>query len=127
MKKISLLLAVVICVATLFCGCGTNNDEVVLKTGNYDSIGMGYIEVPEEFKGNADPCLYLDTEEMTFIYSFSPSMSYAEYGTYTVQDGTLIASAPIGKTYTFEIKDENTLAIVDNDGNILEEFVYSEK
>ena len=99
----------------------------MLKTGNYDSIGMGYIEVPEEFKGNADPCLYLDTEEMMFIYSFSPSMSYAEYGTYTVQDGTLIASAPIGKTYTFEIKDENTLAIVDNDGNILEEFVYSEK
>lgn len=124
MKKISLLLAVVICVATFFCGCGMNNDEVVLKTGNYDSIGMGHVEGPEEFI--ADPGLYLDTEEMTFIYSFSPSMSYAEYGTYTVQDGTLIASAPIGKTYIFEIKDENTLAIVDNDGNILEEFVYTE-
>ncbi|MBP3704805.1 MAG: hypothetical protein J6I98_04640, partial [Clostridia bacterium] len=60
--------------------------------------------------------LWLDTSENEFSFSAGSVISYAEYGTYEVVEGKLIAVSQ-STTYEFEIKDKNTLVLINNGEN----------
>lgn len=127
MKRVSLILVVMVIVATLFCGCGVNGVDVQLKSGFYMAEGTGSFEATTEYAEILEPYISIDVEEKAFIYGASPYISYAEYGSYSIEDGKLIANAQNNTIYTFEIKDENTLVMIDDNGKVIDEFVYSEQ
>lgn len=60
--------------------------------------------------------LFLDAEEHSFQLGAGMQVSYAEHGSYSVQDGILTASASSGPVYVFEVKDENTLVLTGRSG-----------
>lgn len=126
MKKISLLLAVVIMVSMLFCGCGAQSADTQLKTGYYLARERSSSVSTDDQALMIEPYVLLDTENKTFIYGLSLMVSYAEYGSYIIEDGKLIATVQNGKIYDFEIKDGNTLVMLDDEAKAIDEFVYQE-
>lgn len=127
MKKISLLLAVVIIVMALLCGCGAQSAGVQLKTGCYLAEERNSSVATADQVMMLEPYVSIDTEDNFFCYGQSLMMSYAEYGSYEIVDGKLVATVQNGNTYVFEIKDSNTLVRISDDGKEIEEFVYDDK
>lgn len=111
-------------VLTSAVGCTSDSNTPSLLSGNYYAVG--------DYEEMLTPYLYLDTEKNEFRFGTGLVVSYAEYGTYEVVDGTLIATAR-STTFQFEIKDQNTLILIDNGDNeyfkipVNTEFVFSEE
>ncbi len=126
-KKISLLLAVVVMISVLLCGCGAHSADAQLKTGYYMAEARSSSVSADGQALMIGPYVSLDTENKTFIYGQSLMMSYAEYGSYEIIDGKLVATVQNGNTYDFEIKDGSTLVMLDDDSKAIDEFVYSDK
>lgn len=104
-------------------GCNTDNNSAALSSGGYYAVG--------EYDEMLTPYLWLNTDESKFQFGVGAIVSYAEYGTYKVVNGTVIAVSQ-NTTFQFEIKDKNTLTLIDNGDNdyfkipIGTQFVYSE-
>ena len=121
MRKI---LCITICLIVLFTcvGCSSNSDNVTLTSGNYYAVG--------DYEKMMTPYLWLDTENHTFSMGEGSVISYAENGTYQVEDGKIFATSQ-STTFVFEIKDKDTLVLTNNGNNeyfkipINTEFVFS--
>lgn len=125
MKKFCLLLALTLIMSVIFCGCGVNFTDAQLKSGFYLAKERSAFFSSPEQTIELQPYVSLDTEEKIFTYGQSLLMSYAEYGYYEIKDDKLIATTQNETTYKFEIKDENTLVMISDDGEIIDEFVYN--
>lgn len=105
-------------------GCNSNSGSVALISGSFYAHG--------DYEEMMTPYLDLNTEERTFIMGPGALVSYAEYGTYRVRDGKIIATSQ-NTSFVFEIKNSKTLVLIDNGDNdyfkIPPEtvFLYSEK
>ena len=126
MKKFCLLLALTLIMPVIFCGCGVNFTDAQLKSGFYLAKERSAFFSSPEQTIELQPYVSLDTEEKIFTYGHSLFMSYAEYGYYEIKGDKLIATTQNDTIYTFEIKDKNTLVMIDDNGNAIDEFVYSE-
>ena len=121
MRKI---LCITICLIVLFTcvGCSSNSDNVTLTFGNYYAVG--------DYEKMMTPYLWLDTENHTFSMGAGSVISYAENGTYQVEDGKIFATSQ-STTFVFEIKNSKTLILIDNGDNdyfkipLKTEFIYS--
>lgn len=105
MRKFITLILVTLSVI-LFAGC--NSDAPVLISGNYYAVG--------DYEEMLTPYLCIDTDKNEFQFGAGMVVSYAEYGTYKVADGVMIATSE-STTYRFEIKDAETLVLIDNGDN----------
>ena len=120
MKRI---LCCLICLLTLFSFVGCNSDTTPVLTGNYYAVG--------DYEEMLTPYLWLDINENKFSFGAGSEVSYAENGSYKILDGKIIATSQ-STTFKFEIKDKNTLVLVDNGDNdffkipINTQFIYSE-
>ncbi len=126
MKKFCLLLVFALIISMLFCGCGMNLADLQPESGFYLAHERSALLSSPDQTIELQPYVSLDTEEKTFTYGQSLFMSYAEYGSYEIKGDKLIATSQNETTYTFEIIDENTLVMIDDNGNVIDEFVYSE-
>ena len=104
-----------------FIGC--NSDTTPVLSGNYYAVG--------DYEEMLTPYLSLDTNNSAFRFGAGSVVSYQEYGSYEILDGKIIATSQ-STTFIFEIKDKNTLILIDNGDNgffkipINTQFVYSE-
>lgn len=89
-------------------GCNTDNNTVSLSSGSYYAVG----KYDEMFT----PYLWLNTDESTFQFGAGSIVSYAEYGTYKMENGIVIAVSQT-TSFQFDIKDKNTLVLIDNGDN----------
>jgi hypothetical protein len=103
---------------------GCNSDiNTSLLSGSYYAVG--------EYEEMLTPYFWLDTSKNEFQFGAGSIISYAEYGTYEIMDGKIIATSQ-STTFEFEIRDENTLVLIDNGDNdyfkipVNTQFVYSE-
>lgn len=118
------MICITICLIILSAcvGCSSNGDRVTLTSGNYYADG--------DYEEMMTPYLWLDTEEHTFSMGAGSVISYAENGTYQVEDGKIVATSQ-STTFVFEIKNSKTLILIDNGDNdyfkipLGTEFVYS--
>ena len=86
-----------------FMGC---NSIPKLSSGNYYAKGA----YQSTFN---TPYIYLNTEDSTFMVGLGDIYSYADGGSYEIQQGKIIATSPRA-TYQFEIKNKNTLILLEN-------------
>ena len=106
----------------LFSFVGCNYDTTPVFSGNYYAVG--------DYEEMLTPYLWLDTNENEFSLGLGSVISYAENGSYKIADGKIIATSQ-STTFEFEIKDKNTLVLIDNGDNeyfkipINTSFVYS--
>ena len=108
MKKLSLLFLSVI-VAVSFVACQyTQSDPCELPSGTYYMVG--------EFEEMMTPYLHLNFEDHTFRMGAGSLVSYQEYGSFIVSDNRITATSQ-STVFVFEIKDNNTLILVDNGDN----------
>lgn len=64
------------------------------------------------------PSISFDTDENTFVFSYDPLSSYANHGTYIIEDNEVIATTSDKKyTYTFEIVDDNIVSFIADKSN----------
>ncbi len=95
------------CLLLLFVltGCGAQTPEP--KTGAYflETADLSSVE-------NMSPFLAVDTEQKTFIFLYDMALTTLPFGSYTVEDGVLIATTDTQQTYRFQIQDENTLVFL---------------
>ena len=102
-------------------GCQSEQESVPsLLSGSYYAVG--------NYQKNLTPYFFVDTSDKTFRYGGGSAVSYAGYGTYTIQDGFLVATVENSnqsKTYLLEIKDSHTLELIGNDGR--EQYVFSQE
>lgn len=112
-----------ICLLILFSLVGCNSDTNSVRSGNYYAVG--------DYEEMLTPYLCFDTDKNQFSLGAGSIVSYAEYGTYEIADGKVVATSQ-STTFEFEIKDKNTLVFIDNGDNdyfkipINTQFVYSE-
>ena len=112
-----------ICLLILFLLVGCNSDTPPVLSGNYYAVG--------DYEEMMTPYLWLDTNENSFYFGAGSIISYAENGTYEILDSKVIAKSQ-STTFKFEIKDKNTLVLIDNGDNdffkipINTQFVYRE-
>ena len=105
-----------------FAAC--NSDTTSVLSGNYYAVG--------DYEEMLTPYLWLDTNENKFSLGAGSIVSYAENGFYEIVDGKIIATSQ-STTFEFEIKDENTLVLIDNGDNefikipINTQFVFSKE
>ncbi|MBR3809581.1 MAG: hypothetical protein IKK46_04675 [Clostridia bacterium] len=120
MKRI---LCCLICLLMLFSFVGCNSDTTPVLSGNYYAVG--------DYQEMLTPYLWLDISENKFSLGAGSVVSYAENGSYKILDSKIIATSQ-STTFEFEIKDKNTLVLVDNGDNdffkipINTQFIYSE-
>ena len=120
MKRI---LCCLICLLTLFSFVGCNSDTPPVLSGSYYAVG--------DYEEMLTPYLWLDINENKFLLGAGSVVSYAENGSYKILDGKIIATSQ-STTFKFEIKDKNTLVLVDNGDYdffkipINTQFIYSE-
>ena len=120
MKRIICFL---ICLLMLFSFIGCNSNTTPVLSGNYYAVG--------NYEEMLTPYLWLDINENRFSLGAGSVVSYAENGFYKIQDDKIIATSQ-STTFEFEIKDKNTLILIDNGDNdffkipINTQFVYSE-
>ena len=104
-----------------FVGCDSNTTPVFY--GSYYAVG--------DYEEMLTPYLFLDDDNNEFCFGPGSVVSYTEYGSYKIVDGKIIATSQ-STTFEFEIKDKNTLILIDNGDNdffkipINTQFVYSE-
>lgn len=112
-----------ICLLMLFSFVGCNSATTSVLSGNYYAFG--------DYEEMLTPYLWLDTNKNKFSLGPGSIVSYAENGSYEMVDGKIIATSQ-STTFEFEIKDKNTLILIDNGDNdffkipINTQFVYSE-
>lgn len=120
MKRI---ICCLICFLTLLSAVGCSSDTPPVLSGNYYAVG--------DYDEMLTPYLCLDVNENTFSLGAGSVVSIELYGSYKITDGKLIATSR-DTTLEFEIKDNNTLVLIDNgEKEIFEilhdtEFEYSE-
>ena len=108
MKKLLLLFLIMI-VAISFVAChNTHSDPCELPSGTYYMVG--------EFEEMMIPYLYLNFEDYTFSMGAGALVSYAEHGSFVVKENKISATSQ-STVFVFEIKDNNTLILVDNGDN----------
>lgn len=121
MKRI---ICCLICFLTLLSAVGCSSDTTPVLSGNYYAVG--------DYDEMLTPYLSLDTDNSKFSFGAGSIVSVALYGSYKITDGKLIATSR-DTTFEFEIKDNNTLVLIDNgEKEIFEipqdtEFEYSEE
>jgi hypothetical protein len=100
--KMKRTLCVIICAVLVFSlmGCSLGGNR--LPSGFYYAEG--------EYEEYLTPYLLLDTEDQTFSFGGGTVLSYAERGSYMVVGEKLVAKTQ-NATYTFEIKDDNTIVL----------------
>lgn len=103
-------------VTALLCAvlCGCNGTEHELSEGTYavyvDSIGVS-------------PSITFDLTENTFEFVYSPVLSYIPRGTISMKDGVVTAITDDGEdTYLFAIKDNDTIAFVQEGSSEVETY-----
>jgi len=98
-KRFCCTIAVIIC--GMLCGCRGPAHE--LSEGTYclypDSVGLS-------------PTIRFDLTDHTFTFIMNPAVSYLPNGTFQVLGGTVTATTVEGAAYRFEIKDEDTIAFL---------------
>mgnify|MGYP006974611650 CR=1 FL=1 len=120
MKRI---LCFLICLLMLFSFVGCDSDTTPVLSGNYYAVG--------DYDEMLTPYLCLDVNENTFSLGAGSVVSYQEYGSYKIADGKIIATSQ-RTTFKFEVKDKNTLVLIDNGDNdyfkipVNTQFIYSE-
>ena len=120
MKRIICFL---ICLLMLFSFIGCNSNTTPVLSGNYYAVG--------NYEEMLTPYLWLDINKNRFSLGAGSVVSYSENGYYKIQDDKIIATSQ-STTFEFEIKDKNTLILIDNGDNdffkipIDTQFVYSE-
>lgn len=106
LKHICILLC--LCTITfILCACHNESDEGILKTGHY------FISSNEDYSFGTTPCIYINTAKNTFDISRGTLYSYAERGNFAIDNNTLTATTQ-NTSFTFTIKDSNTLTLVEN-------------
>lgn len=112
-----------ICIVLMLSSAGCNsNDNTPILSGGYYAVG--------DYEEMLTPYLWLDTSTNEFSFGAGAIVSYAEHGGYEVENGTIIATSQ-STTFEFEIKDKNTLVLIDNGDNeyfkipINTQFVFS--
>ena len=109
---------------TLFSFVGCGSDTTPILSGSYYAVG--------DYEKMLTPYLWLDTNENKFSLGAGSVVSYAENGSHKILDGKIIATSQ-STTFEFEIKDKNTLILIDNGDKdffkipISTQFVYSEE
>ncbi len=103
-KKLSLLFIIFFTLILCLIGCQPQNNTPTLSAGFYCT--------PTVDESSNPAYISLDTEKNEFVFGASITMSYAEYGTYTIKKDKLIAVSQ-NATFTFEVKDEKTLVLID--------------
>ena len=117
------MICCLICLLILFSFAGCNSDTSHVRSGSYYAVG--------DYEEMLTPYLWIDTDKNEFALGAGSIISYAEHGTYEIADGKVIATSQ-STTFEFEIKDNNTLVLIDNGDNeyfkipINTQFVYSE-
>lgn len=113
----------IICLIAILSFTSCNSDPVRLHSGNYYAVG--------DYEEFLTPYFRLDTSQNRFYLGAGSIVSYAEYGTYRIVGSRIIATSQ-STTFVFEIKDTNTLVLVDNGDNhyfklpVNTQFVFSE-
>ena len=108
MKKIVVAFLFVI-VAVSFVACqNAQSDPCELPSGTYYMVG--------EFEEMMTPYLALNFEDHTFRMGAGSLVSYQEYGSFIVSDNRITATSQ-STVFVLEIKDNNTLILVDNGDN----------
>ena len=112
-----------ICIVLMLSSAGCNsNDNTPILSGSYYAVG--------DYEEMVTPYLSLDTDNNEFRFGAGSVVSYQEYGSYKIADGKIIATSQ-RTTFEFEIKDKNTLVLIDNGDNeyfkipINTQFVFS--
>lgn len=104
-----------------FAGCNSNDNSPLLS-GSYYAVG--------NYEEMLTPYIWLDTSTNAFSLGPGAVVSYAEHGTYEIENGTIIATSQ-STIFKFEIKNTNTLVLIDNGDNeyfkipINTQFVFS--
>lgn len=93
------------CLLVLFLLVGCHSDDTLLRSGNYYAVG--------DYEEMLTPYLYLDTSKNEFVFGAGSVVSFAEYGEYEVVDRKIIATSQ-STIYHFEIKDRNTISLIEN-------------
>ena len=112
-----------VCFLILFSIAGCNSDTCAVRYGNYYAVG--------DYEEMLTPYLSLDTDNNEFRFGAGSVVSYQEYGSYKIADGKIIATSQ-STTFKFEIKDKNTLVLIDNGDNdyfkipVNTQFIFSE-
>ena len=112
-----------VCFLILFSIAGCNSDTTPVLSGSYDAVG--------DYEEMLTPYLWIDTDNNEFRFGAGSVVSYQEYGSYKIADGKIIATSQ-STTFKFEIKDKNTLVLIDNGDNdyfkipVNTQFIYSE-
>ncbi|MEE1197695.1 MAG: hypothetical protein U0K54_00935 [Acutalibacteraceae bacterium] len=120
MKRIICFL---ICLLMLFSFVGCDSATTPVLSGSYYAVG--------DYEEGSTPYVSLSLDDNTFRMGAGSLVSYHEYGSYKIADGKIIATSQ-SITFEFEIKDKNTLILIDNGDNdvfkipINTQFVYSE-
>ena len=120
MKRI---ICYLICLLMLFSFVGCDSATTPVLSGSYYAVG--------DYEEMLTPYLSLDTDNNEFRFGAGSVVSYHEYVSYKIADGNIIATSQ-STTFEFEIKDKNTLVLIDNGDNayfkipINTQFVYSE-
>ncbi len=105
MKRICCCL---ICLLMLFSTVGCSPDTSPVRSGSYYAVG--------DYEEMLTPYLWIDTDKNIFSLGAGAIVSYAEHGTYEIVDGKVIATSQ-RTTFEFEIKDRNTLVLINNGDN----------
>lgn len=122
MKRILCCLVCLILLAS-FVGCNADNNTTSLRSGDYYAVG--------DYEEMLTPYLFLNADENEFALGPGTIMSYAEIGTYKEVEGKIIATSQ-STTFQFDIKDENTLILIDTGDSesfktlLNTQFVFSE-
>ena len=122
-KRIACFLTALLVLCVL-AGCSTNQNDGKLYSGYYLAQG--------DYARGTTPYVTLDTEKREFSFCEGALVSYAESGTYSVQEGILVATTQ-SMTFRFDLKDSRTLVLIDEDAGayfeipVNAEFVYSEE
>jgi len=106
MKKSFLCLIVMLC--TLLCGCSSQKPESLVP-GKYQLEDTGRVIAPYVLLENG------------FVFHYSNFSSYINYGSYKIEDNTLILTTEDKEyTYAFQIDDGNLYFDLDSSSKLTE-------
>ena len=134
MKRFIALFLITISVF-LFVGCKSDAPEQTPGDSDAPALIPGFYYAVGEYEQFLTPYLCLETDKNQFSFGAGSVVSYAEHGTYKIEDGVIIAasqSTVFEYEIKFEIKDEKTLVLIYKgddfpfDIPVGTQFVYSE-
>ncbi len=106
-RTLTIFLSVIIIIGLTACQ-NTESDLCALPSGTYYMMG--------EFEELMTPYLILNFEDHTFRMGAGGLVSYQECGSFVVSDNRITATSQ-STVFVFEIKNNNTLILVDNGDN----------